>query len=107
MFSPASLIACIAPMAAGSFTAKMAVGRSPSAIQFFIAVYPSDSMPEHHWLESHGKTFLVVRVQTCSGTGVAFYRDRLFTLTPKGLREVLDYPAESVDRMKEYERLSL
>jgi hypothetical protein len=51
-------------------------------------------MPKHRWIESHGKTFLVVRCQTVSGSGVAMYFDRLFTMNRGRLQEILDYPAD-------------
>lgn len=51
-------------------------------------------MPQHSFLLSGGKSFLVVTVQTQSGSGVAHYTDRLFTLHQGKLIEFLDYPAD-------------
>lgn len=51
-------------------------------------------MPQHYFLLSDGKNWLVVRVQGASGSGVALYNDRLFTIKNDKVVEVLDYPAD-------------
>lgn len=51
-------------------------------------------MPQHSFLVSGGKSFLTVKVQTTSGTGVSAYQDRLFKVENGNLVELLDYPSE-------------
>lgn len=51
-------------------------------------------MPQHYFLLSGGKNWLVVRVQGASGSGVALYSDRLFTVKNNKVLEVLSYPAD-------------
>jgi hypothetical protein len=49
-------------------------------------------MPEHYFVVGGGRVFLAVKVQTQSGSGVAMYVDRLFTVVKDRLVEVLDFP---------------
>lgn len=51
-------------------------------------------MPQHSFLLSGGKSFLVVQVQIQSGSGVAQYNDRLFVVQKGKLVELLDYTAD-------------
>lgn len=51
-------------------------------------------MPQHYFLLSGGKSWLMVRVQGASGSGVALYSDRLFTIKNNKVVEVLSYPAD-------------
>lgn len=50
-------------------------------------------MPQHTFLLSGGKSFLVVKVQTQSGSGVAHYVDRLFIVQKNELIELMDFPS--------------
>jgi hypothetical protein len=59
-------------------------------------------MPRHSFLLSGGKSFLVVQVQTQSGTGVAHYTDRLFAVHKEKLIELLDYPADGHQLLREF-----
>jgi hypothetical protein len=60
-------------------------------------------MPQHSFLLSGGKSFLVVQVQTQSGTGVAHYTDRLFAVHKEKLIELLDYPADGHQSLLAYQ----
>lgn len=51
-------------------------------------------MPKHAFVISGGQRFLIVQVQTQSGSGVAMYYDRLFAVQNGNLVEVLSYPAD-------------
>jgi hypothetical protein len=61
-------------------------------------------MPQHSFLLSGGKSFLVVQVQTQSGSGVAHYTDRLFTVYKGKLFELLDYPNDGHQSEFGYQR---
>lgn len=50
-------------------------------------------MPSHVFMISGGRSFIVVQVQTQSGSGVSMYFDRLFAVQNNQLVEVLNYPA--------------
>lgn len=49
-------------------------------------------MPQHYFLLSGGKTWLLIRVQEVSGSA-SLYNDRLFTIDNRKLVEVIVYPA--------------
>lgn len=51
-------------------------------------------MPQHSFLLSGAKSWLVIRVQQGSGSGVSLYGDRLFTIWNNKLEEILNYTAE-------------
>lgn len=51
-------------------------------------------MPQHYLVLSGGKSWLVVRVQGASGSGVALYNDRVFTVRNNKVLEILTYPAD-------------
>lgn len=51
-------------------------------------------MPQHFYVLSGGESWLVIRVQEASGSGVALYYDRLFKVSSGGIKEILDYPSE-------------
>lgn len=51
-------------------------------------------MPQHYFVLSGGKNWLVVRVQGASGSGVALYNDRVFTVRNNKVVEILNYPAD-------------
>jgi len=49
-------------------------------------------MPDHYFLVGAGRSFLGVKVQTQSGSGVAMYTNRLFTLSAGKLLEIANFP---------------
>lgn len=49
-------------------------------------------MPDHYFLVAAGRSFLGVKVQTQSGSGVAMYTNRLFTLSSGKLLEIASFP---------------
>lgn len=51
-------------------------------------------MPKHRWVEIGERTYLVVRVQTTSGSGVSGFADRLFALHHGRLSEIAIYPGQ-------------
>lgn len=52
-------------------------------------------MPQHYFLlSSGGRSWFIIRVQGASGSGVALYSDRLFTINNNKVVEVLGYTAD-------------
>ena len=51
-------------------------------------------IPQHYFVASQGKTWLVVQGQAGSGSGFALYYDRLFRFDGDKMKEVLSYPSE-------------
>ncbi len=51
-------------------------------------------MPQHYLVLSGGESWLVVRVQGASGSGVALYNERVFTVRNNKVFEILTYPAD-------------
>jgi len=56
-------------------------------------------MPSHHFVVNEGRAYLLVRVQTASGSGVATYAYRLFRVYHGRLEELLDFPADGHEAM--------
>lgn len=61
-------------------------------------------MPQHSFLLSGGKSFLIVQVQVQSGSGVAQYNDRLFNVQKGKLIELIDYTADGHQSEFGYQR---
>jgi hypothetical protein len=51
-------------------------------------------MPEHRFVIGGGRSYLVIKVQTVSGSGVAMYFSRMFQMKEGKLVEILTYPSE-------------
>ena len=51
-------------------------------------------MPQHTVVLSEGKTWLVIKGQSASGSGVASYYDSVFLVSPKGLIDAFSYVSE-------------
>lgn len=70
------------------------VGNSWKLLGFTDHDFGRYQMPQHSFLLSGGKSFLVVQAQVQSGAGVAQYNDRLFTVQKGKLIELMDYTAD-------------
>jgi hypothetical protein len=51
-------------------------------------------MPEHHFVLSHGNAYLVIRVQTASGSGVATYDACILAMRKNRLIPILSFPSD-------------
>jgi hypothetical protein len=72
------------------FKRLYSVGNSWKLLGFIDHDFGRYQMPRHSFLLSSGKSFLVVQVQTQSGSA-SLYTDRLFTVQNNKLVELLDY----------------
>ena len=56
-------------------------------------------MPSHHFIVCEGRSYLVIRVQTASGSGVSTFDYRLFQVDKGRLSELLEFPSDGHQAM--------